>query len=797
MKNKKLILGILAVAILISGVLGYGYWEKQSGMRFEWFQTGNTIVVTSTADSGPDTLRQALLDAQSGDTIVFDPEVFPPQAQATILLTSELPIINQGYLTIDASNAGVILDGKEILEVDANCFNVNSEGNIIQGLQFVNFASRGIGLYTGARNNTIGGDRGTGSGPFGQGNLFIRNGGGICFEHEDASFNTITGNLIGTDAAGADDPGNIYEGILINNNASYNIIGPDNIIAYNGRDGIAVYNPGSLGNTITQNSIHHNGDSEWSGINLWEGGNALLFAPIITDFDLATGMVMGFTCPNCIVEVFSDSGDGGEVYECQTTSNEFGAFTFNKGASFAGPHLTATTTDSGGNTSEFSIATSGTSKSSVIQEGNNLPRTQLQPKQSNELEDNRIGIHFSHLWHPEYDPEVFPHLVLDTKYIFELGLKRVRLAINDVDSYRVEWSKPEFSIDPSHDDFITGIADNGITITYILSFWDKEYVAQGGEVQYPRFKTEEEIQRYLDFVQFTVHHFKDRIQYYEIWNEPNIEDTIQWIEVDDYINLVERAVPVIREEYPEAKIVVGSTSSLIDQESQEYLFTILKSDIMPLVDVVEWHPMYGSSPEYDWHREYYYEYPSIIQEIKDVASAHGFRGEYVADEIHWCTPDQPEPPWPTYTETKSAKYLARGIVMHLGMDVTVSHILLRDKPLTFHTVQNLCTVMAGAEAINLSIGIQSEATNIENYSFSLPNGDKLIALWTDGVAVDNDPGVKATVTIPNYSAQEVMGIDVLNGYQQPLTICNENNNLIIQNLIVRDYPLILRIKKEV
>ncbi|GAI30786.1 unnamed protein product, partial [marine sediment metagenome] len=280
--------------------------------------------------------------------------------------------------------------------------------------------------------------------------------------------------------------------------------------------------------------------------------------------------------PNCIVEIFSDSGDEGEVYEGQATSNEFGAFTFNKGASFAGPHLAATTTDSGGNTSEFSMATSGTSRYSVIQEGNNLPRTQLQPKQSNELEDNRIGIHFSPLWHPEYQPEVFPCLVLDTKYIFELGLKRVRLTINNVDSSNllcpIDWSKPEFSIDPSHDDFITSIADNGITITYILSFWDKEYVAQGGEVQYPRFKTEEEIQRYLDFVQFVVHHFKDRIQYYEIWNEPNIENTLQWIEVDDYINLVERAVPVIREEYPEAKIVVGSTSELSDPGSQNYLF---------------------------------------------------------------------------------------------------------------------------------------------------------------------------------------------------------------------------------
>ena len=41
---------------------------------------GETLIVNSTADAGPGTLRQALLEAQSGDTITFDPAVFPPAA---------------------------------------------------------------------------------------------------------------------------------------------------------------------------------------------------------------------------------------------------------------------------------------------------------------------------------------------------------------------------------------------------------------------------------------------------------------------------------------------------------------------------------------------------------------------------------------------------------------------------------------------------------------------------------------------------------------------------------------------
>ena len=56
---------------------------------------GRTIVVTATGDSGPGTLRQALLDARSGDTVTFDPSMFPPSAPVAIPLRSGLPPVNQ------------------------------------------------------------------------------------------------------------------------------------------------------------------------------------------------------------------------------------------------------------------------------------------------------------------------------------------------------------------------------------------------------------------------------------------------------------------------------------------------------------------------------------------------------------------------------------------------------------------------------------------------------------------------------------------------------------------------------
>lgn len=751
---------------------------------------GKTIVVNSTADSGPGTLRQTLLDAQSGDTITFDPAVFPSSAPATIYLNRELPHITEDNLTIDANDAGVILDGSNVSEEWAPGLEISSDGNTIQGLQIVNFSpGAGIVLSGHAQNNMIGGDRSIGSGPLGQGNLVSNGDIGIGLWDDGTSFNTITGNLIGTDATGAVASGNDGSGIWVAEGASHNIIGPDNFIAYNNVYGIEIRDSNSFGNTIAQNSIH---DNERGGIYLSEGGNTELNAPLIIDFDLAAGTLAGSACANCTVEIFSDSSDEGEVYEGQATADGTGVFTFNKGVSFTGPRLTATATDADGNTSGFSVPTSGTSRAVILQEGNNLPKTKFQPKQSRELADNRLGQMITVDVHTEQEADEF----VDQNT--NLGLKWVRLSIDWFDWNQVDWSRGEYSkyyIDPNQDRALTGLVENGIKIMYTLVFWDVESRGKEEEAGYSRFKTEDEVQRYLDYVQFIVHHFKDRIEYYEILNEPNIgEGTQQYVQVADYINLVERTVPVIRQEYPQAKIVAGAVTPLSEPGARDYFFTILTSDVMPLVDAVSWHCHNRESPEYT--PEYYYNYPSLVQEIKDVASAHGFKAEYIAEELHWRTPKNPHPHEPSiYSETVSAKYYARGTVMHSGMDLTTGLALeeLEKLPLMVRVVQNLCTVMAGAKPVSLLVEIQSEATNIRSYAFSLPNGDKLVALWTNGVAVDNDPGIKATVHLPGFSAQKVVGIDVLNGFEQQMITDIEDGNLAINNLLVKDYPIILRI----
>jgi parallel beta-helix repeat protein len=745
---------------------------------------GETTVVTSTADSGLGTLRQALLDAQDGDSIIFDPVVFPPSAPITISVTSALPGINVSNLTLDASNSGVILDGSHLSgDWQVGLAMVSCESTTIRGLQIANFSGPAIDISGDATHNVIGGDRSLGDGPFGQGNQFIHNTIGVNLATPGTTQNLITGNLMGTDDTGTASLGNGRAGVWITEGANGNTVGPDNVIAHNGTAGIFIYGPTSVNNTITRNSIHDNR----VGIELQVGANTKLIFPSVLDFDLPAGTVTGATCANCTVELFSDADYEGAIYEGQTTADGSGVFVFDKGTAFIGPHLTATTTDSNGNTSPFSAPVSGMSRSLSLQEGNNLARTQIQPKQSEELADNRMGMGAAF-----NKTGVTGDWAERSKN--KVGVKWVLALTIDY----LEWPEvpandgySEYYIDPSIDQAVTELHDLGFEIIYSLAFWDEEIEP---EECYARFKKEEEIQRYLDYVQWLVHNFKDRIQIYEMIEEPRFEECRpefdqQNIELEDYVELTRRTIQTIHQEYPEAKIVVGA-NVLFHQG--DYLMGILESDLMPLVDGVSWHPFYGQSPEYE--PQYYYDYPATVQEIKDVASAHGFSGEYIVEEIIWSgIPDFPL----TYSKSVAAKYLGRGIMMHLGMDIITgfggSEPWRYEQQAEMRVARNLSTIMAGAKTANLPVQIQTTLTNTVSYTFALPNDDYLVALWNDGVAADYDPGITTTLTFSGFVDHQVTGIDVLYGYQQQIMTDTVGGNLVIRDLLVKDYPIILRL----
>ena len=102
-----------------------------------------TCVVTSAANSGAGTLRACLENQVSGEVITFSAAAFPPSAPVTIHVGPDrLPWLTRGGVTIDASNAGVILDGSLLSGELGPGIGINTDNNTVRGLANYKFLHR-------------------------------------------------------------------------------------------------------------------------------------------------------------------------------------------------------------------------------------------------------------------------------------------------------------------------------------------------------------------------------------------------------------------------------------------------------------------------------------------------------------------------------------------------------------------------------------------------------------------------------------------------------------------------------
>jgi Right handed beta helix region len=247
------------------------------------------IIVTTVADSGPGSLRQAILDANlnpGADTIVFD---IPGSGVQTINLLSELPSLTD--------DAGVSIDGftqpgaspntlpkadhaVRLIEIKGDFLTVltaTSNHNTLRGLAITGNAVTGIRL-SGASSSRIVGN--LISAAFGQGveissgstdnlvggtvaedrNVISGNGSfGVYITDAGTSRNVVQGNLIGTMPNGSAPLANIH-GVVIGGGAGGNTLGgtapgAGNVISGNTGTGIAIEGAGTVDNVVQGNLI--------------------------------------------------------------------------------------------------------------------------------------------------------------------------------------------------------------------------------------------------------------------------------------------------------------------------------------------------------------------------------------------------------------------------------------------------------------------------------------------------------------------------------------------------------------
>lgn len=423
-----------------------------------------TFTVTNTNDSGPGSLRQAILDANSNSNAVIDVINFSiGTGVKTISPLSPLPTILQSVIIDGTTQPGYA--GTPIIEIEGSSAGAGpglsisgssgtvADGSTIKGLVINRFNGDGIRVDNTnsviIEDNYIGTDvtgsidlGNSGSGiasqfPVGQyiirRNVISGNGGNGIFLRGFG--NTIEDNFIGTDATGTfaignalnginagtqavtarrnvisgngqngvlSDGGNLYQGNLIGTDATGTLPIPNaghgirgfadqvgginpgegNTIAFNGGSGVVVFILASVPSTILSNSIHSNGDL---GIDILDDGvspndpcdvdsnNFIDFQnfPVLTSAfrtngsTTVTGRLNSTANSSFTIEIFSNAAcDASGFGEGQrligsimvTTGSDcvanFSA-TFPT-ASATDTAITATATDSEGNTSEFS-----------------------------------------------------------------------------------------------------------------------------------------------------------------------------------------------------------------------------------------------------------------------------------------------------------------------------------------------------------------------------------------------------------------------------------------------------------
>ncbi len=261
----------------------------------------------------------------------------------------------------------------------SNAVQGNYIGLDVTGLAQLANGGSGVDIFGGSHDNTIGGTD-VGARNYISGNM----GAGIGLSGIGTNSNLVQGNTIGLNLHGAVRP-NSYQGVSLFQSDSldpsgprFNVIGgtnpgTGNRIAGNTFEGIAMFDPGTSQNSVLGNSIFAN---HYGGIGMgtsYNHSNNDRAAPQLASAVLGSAVNPGGTDVNGVlysvastqfrIEFFANPATTAEgqnfIGATDVTTNGGGSLSFGPlhlaAAVSAGSAITATATDSAGNTSQFSL----------------------------------------------------------------------------------------------------------------------------------------------------------------------------------------------------------------------------------------------------------------------------------------------------------------------------------------------------------------------------------------------------------------------------------------------------------
>jgi hypothetical protein len=425
---------------------------------------------------------------------------------------------------------------------------------------------------------------------------------------------------------------------------------------------------------------------------------------------------------------------------------------------------------------------------------------------------------------------------------YDLGLKWVRLGFHDdvINWHWVEKEKGKLAVDPVADEAVTDLMKNGVNVLMALGFGNRLYTQKDPTRRMPQLwewywenpappTTPEALEAWGRYVRFMAEHFRDRVPVFEIWNEWNTGG--YWgadPSAEDYVRVAKIAIPILRQVAPKSKIMLGAYAGFTYKMSQwtpqeaeakreNYpIFRVVQA-LAKDVDMISWHPFYQSPPE-DIELKIY---AADVRTFQKYCEDQGFQGSYMVSEWAYGAsyPPPAEPNWWgkfVCSEMEKAKYVAQITVKHaaLGMpsffcgfcdsyyplDLSLlrrgfaTDPIMRMQPQpVYYVMRNLATALENLSPAEVNFRVEPVQDNIERFALH-GNGQTVLALWTWGPAKDSCEGRPFDVTLQGTFAK-AFGFDSFNATAQPLNIQIKNNQTRISGILIKDYPILIRLEK--
>ena len=315
-------------------------------------------------------------------------------------------------------------------------------------------------------------------------------------------------------------------------------------------------------------------------------------------------------------------------------------------------------------------------------------------------------------------------------------------------------------------------------------------------------------------------HYRDRVQHWEIWNEPNIKSFWQPRNPspDDYVELVKLTAPIITQRVPNAVIVAGAFSRM----PTEYLQRCLELGLGDYVHKVSYHP-YRAIPEGECTKSLT-AYEREVAQWRELLRKHKpglelWQGENGAPSQDGTAGALSQYHW---TETRQAKWVTRRILsdLRLKLELTsyfhmvdmVNYVttkgpsgktnfkgLLRGSDytpkLSYFAYQCLCALFdAQTVRVDLPLELPTAETAKAVTAAFVRNGRPIYAYWLPADLNEQIPTRPIDITIPDAKQAPLTDpvlIDPLTAGVHRLASAKQQGGAWKITAPVADYPLLL------